>query len=564
MVVSEDMQMQTPRTSKKSSGEGSRTRSASSETTRKATGQTKSQLKSTVHEVNSPSPSKPSIKITKSTSPIISARRSPKSPLPELQKKRPNRVAELETQIIQLEDDLKTVKDQLVSSESWKDQAQQDAEESRKQLLAMSSKLEESQNLLAQFSSQEPNEIQELQDLSEADEAWKSKLEAAKKLHSADFDALSAAINEIGELQVKLDEKSKSEAAQTEQAESAFAELNSLKETFSKTLSLVETMKSELKDCKSSESHAQALAKETLLQLETAKKKLKPDMKADCSKEHQFENRYEDEIIALKSEVGKLKFDVETAETRLNEEQSRRVMEITSAYVLVDEIKSNSRIKESELESELNKSREEIEELKANLMDKETELQGICEENEDLNSKMKNSLLGIREIELEKEIKSLKQDFNVLKSKLMITETHLNEKSNENEKLKLEIKKMDCKELLGCENESINKVNYLVEEIEQSNRKVARVCEQLDAAQTANCEMEAEMRKLKVQADQWRKAAEAAASVLSVGNNTNRKLMVKNNCSPYVEDIDDDDEEFLKKKNGNMLKRIGVLWKKRP
>ena len=66
-----------------------------------------------------------------------------------LQKKRPVRVAELETQISQLKDDLKNVKDELVSSESWKDQAKQDAEESRKQLLAMSSRLEESQKLLA-------------------------------------------------------------------------------------------------------------------------------------------------------------------------------------------------------------------------------------------------------------------------------------------------------------------------------------------------------------------------------------------------------------------------------
>lgn len=73
----------------------------------------------------------------------------------KLQKKRPSRVAELETQISQLEDALKTVKDQLVSSESCRCLAQQDAQDSRKQLSDMSSKLDESQKLLARFSSEE-------------------------------------------------------------------------------------------------------------------------------------------------------------------------------------------------------------------------------------------------------------------------------------------------------------------------------------------------------------------------------------------------------------------------
>nr|GEW93984.1 hypothetical protein [Tanacetum cinerariifolium] len=414
------------------------------------------------------------------------------------------------------------------------------------------------------------------------DEAWESKLDAAKKLHTADLDALATAVSEIGQLQLKLDEKTKCKATQTEQAASAYAELHSLKETMAETLSLVEIMKNQLNDSKSLESEAQNLTKETLLQLETNKKTIESlNMENSMatalevvknSIESEFENQYEEEMVALKTEVEKVKSDVETADKRLNEEQSRKSLEITSAYQLVEEIKFYSRVKESELEEELKKSKEDIEDLKANLMDKETELQGICEENEDLNSKMRNSLSGMREIELEEEIKIVKQDFDLLKSKLMVTETALHKKSDENEKLKLEIKKTDCKELLvGSESDSAIKVDHLAEEIEKSTRKVARVKEQLEAAQAANYEMEAELRKLKEQSDQWRKAAEAAAAMLSTGNNTNRRLMERtcsmdnttpgrNIDSPYGEDIDDD--EFIKKKNGNMLKRIGVLWKK--
>ncbi|GKF66131.1 interactor of constitutive active ROP, partial [Tanacetum coccineum] len=68
-------------------------------------------------------------------------------------------VAELETQVSQLEDALRTVKDQLIVSESWKKQSKLDAEESRNELLALTLKLEESQNLLARFSSNEEHMV---------------------------------------------------------------------------------------------------------------------------------------------------------------------------------------------------------------------------------------------------------------------------------------------------------------------------------------------------------------------------------------------------------------------
>ncbi|XP_071701585.1 interactor of constitutive active ROPs 2, chloroplastic-like isoform X2 [Rutidosis leptorrhynchoides] len=521
------MQMQSPKTSTKCTSEGSKKispRSTASNTTEKLSGRNARQLNLTGLEANTSSPNKPNIKIAKSTSPIISARTSPKTPKSlTSEKKHLGKVAELETQITQLEDALKTVKDQLLTSVSSKDEAQQDAEESKKQLLATSLKLEESQKLLTEFSSKESQETQELLELSEAsEEAWKSKLDAAKRLHSSDLDALAVAINEISQLKVKLDEKVNSEVTQIEKAASANAEVQSLKETMAETLSLVETMKNEIEDCKRSESEALILSRETSQQLETAKKtietlKLENDAQVDRSTEREVENRNEEEIISLKSEVEKLKSDVENAETRLNEEQSRRTMEITSAYELVEEMKFNSRVKESELEDELKKSKEVIEDLKANLMDKETELQGICEENEDL--------------------------------KLKVIETKSYENSDENE--------MDSK------SESINKIDHLVEEIENSNRKVARVVEQLEAAQAANCEMEAELRKMKVQSDQWRKAAEAAATMVAAGNNnTNRKLMGRTRSMDNRSDDTDDEGEFLKKRNGNVLKRIGVLWKK--
>ncbi|CAH1435846.1 unnamed protein product [Lactuca virosa] len=364
--------MQTPKSSTKTSSEGSRKispRSISSDTSQRNSSRIARQLKTTGLESNSSSLNQSVIRTPKSTSPVIVTRKSPISPISE--KKRPVRVAELETQISQLQDDLKTVKDQLVSSESLKDQAKQDAEESRKQLLAMSSRLEESQKLLARCSSEEPHGTQDLQNL---DEPWISKLEAAKKLHSSDLDSLATALNEINQLQIKIDGKANSEATQTKETESAIEELHNLKSTMAETLSIVETMKTELKNCKISESQAQELARETLLQLETAKMTIK-SLKFDQSKERESENADEDLIKDLKFE-----------ETRFSLEESRKRMEIA---------------------------------------------RGICEENEELNSKLKNSQSGKRENELENEIANLKHDFDFLKSKLNVMETELKTKSDE-------------------------------------------------------------------------------------------------------------------------------------
>ncbi|GKF82869.1 hypothetical protein Tco_0244525, partial [Tanacetum coccineum] len=48
--------------------------------------------------------------------------------------------------------------------------------------------------------------------------------------------------------------------------------------------------------------------------------------------------------------------------------------------------------------------------------------------------------------------------------------------------------------------------------------------------------------------------------VLSDYHNPTNTTPRRNIGSFYGEDIDDD--EFMKKKNGDMLKRVGVLWKK--
>ncbi|KAL9252464.1 Interactor of constitutive active ROPs 3-like protein [Drosera capensis] len=557
----------------------------------------------------------------KDRSPKVSDRRSPRSP-----RKRPSRVSELESQILQLQEDLKNVKNQLAASESSKKDAQYNAEELKKELQTVASKFDESQKQLSVlFASKEAHDI-ELQSISEEkDQAWKSQLEAVKKQYLIDSTALASAHDEIQRLKLQLDMVAESEDAQGQSMESIDAELHILRQKLAETVSLVEITRNELIGCKESEARAREMAQETLLQLEEAKEILHAlrldDMKAkeainsisseldpsrsrvtsleslikrlksdDTSnpdddqpaKEGAVENhdiaeaeQLEIELKVVKSEVGRLKSALEAAEMGYNEEQARRSGEVRSAGELLEHIKSSSRLREAELEEELKKAKEDIEELRANLLDKETALQGISEENEGLNMKLEKSVSHVKiDHELEKELGKLKVDIEELKANLMDKETELQNILEENAILKIEsmgretdrstdnaVSEVEASR--AAEQEALAKLSQVMEDADKSNRKASRVSEQLEAAEAVNSEMESELSRLKVQADQWRKAAEAAASMLSAGNNGklegNMSPIAGRISSSYLDDYDDDSP---KKKNGNVLKKFGVLWKK--
>ncbi|XP_022731952.1 interactor of constitutive active ROPs 3-like [Durio zibethinus] len=615
-------------------------RNGSSEVPRRVSPRAVRQLKPTTLETEAVSTSNPASRTSKEKSPKVVERRSPRSPISE--KKRPSRISELEVQISQLQEELKKAKDQLSSSESCKKQAQQDTEESKKQLLDVSAKLKESQKQLLELSGSEEARVVEFHKISqERDQASQSELEAIQKQQSLDSAALASAVNEIQRLKDQLEILAESEAAQTKQAESAHLELQSLKVNLVETLSLVANMKNQLKDSQESETQAQALASETLLQLEAAKKtvealrsegmkaievynsiasdldrsrervysleglvnKLKADLldaggslslesdgdrvvvehQAEESKKPEESHQLEAEISSLKSEVAWLRSALETAEIKCHDVQIQSTVQIKSAHELVEKIKSEASSREAELLAELEKANFDITDLKANLMDKETELQGISEENEELHMKLGKNLSCQRESELENELKVLKEAVVDLKANMMDKETELQNIVEENEMLRLEVSKRDMDKgksndkaaaelevARAAEREAIMKLGLAIEEADKNNRRAARVSEQLEAAQTVNSEMEAELRRLKVQSDQWRKAAEAAAAMLSAGNNgkfiertgsldSNYNPVTGKVSSPYTEDMDDD---LLKKKNVNMLKKIGVLWKK--
>ncbi|GER57684.1 ROP interactive partner 5 [Striga asiatica] len=327
--------------------------------------------------------------------------------------------------------------------------------------------------------------------------------------NSDDSFSLAFALNEIQRLEARLEVVTGPEPANTE-------------------LCKMEGMKSELMNSTKSESQAKALVHETLMQLETAKKTVET-LKSDECKAKENQNAGALEIERLTAHMNFLEELVSKLEAEKKRDDISIEMDLNSMKLEAERIKRESGRREAELEAGLRKSRYEIEEMKGNIMEKENEIQSMCEENdglvmqlEDLNTKLKDK-----------------------ESECVIL-------ADENEKLKSEMK------------EIMVKIGILTEEVDKSNKKVARVFEQLEAAQKANIEMEGEFRRLKVQCDQWRKAAEVAAAMVSGGYNG--QLVVERTESMDSSYISPDffygDDFVKKKKNGNMMSRFGVLWRK--
>ncbi|KAD5961797.1 hypothetical protein E3N88_13270 [Mikania micrantha] len=245
----------------------------------------------------------------------------------------------------------------------------------------------------------------------------------------------------------------------------------------------------------------------------------------------------------------------------------------------IEQARTESCQKVSILEANLETSKAELKDLKARLVEKEEKLQDMCEENKHLNNKLENielkqDMCEVKDTKDVTDLKKLEADLEDLKLAMLEKEAEFKIVTEENERLKMEQSQVNNEAFASAEaariaqKEALTKVDYLTEEADKSSRKVVRVTEQLDLAQAANAEMETELRRLKVQSDQWRKAAEAAAAMISGGNNV--KLMERTGSldsntiggrlnSPLSEDMED---ESPKKKNGNMLRKIGVLLKK--
>ncbi|XP_009604716.1 interactor of constitutive active ROPs 4-like [Nicotiana tomentosiformis] len=173
-----------------------------------------------------------------------------------------------------------------------------------------------------------------------------------------------------------------------------------------------------------------------------------------------------------------------------------------------------------------------------------------------------------------------------LKSKLEEKEKELQVFIQDNENLKKELneKMLEISSITAKEEETSLKLNQVAQELETSKNNAVNIEEKLEATEKAKEALENEMKKLRVQTEQWRKAADAAAAVLAGGVEMNgRRLSERcgsmdkhygNVFEPAVGGygsymgspglVDDSDDVFGHgKRKGSGIKKFGDLWRKK-
>jgi hypothetical protein len=377
---------------------------------------------------------------------------------------------------------------------------------------------------LVELSSAEEGRLHELRRLSqERDRSWQSELEALQKQHAADSAALSAAMGEVRRLRVQLAAAARADRRQD--VVEALATIDELRVKLKASEEAEAQVRAMHEDCKQ-QLEANRATIDSLLtdgsklmdsfslvvkELEESRAKVKAleEEIADTSA-----NRASDHCNCSGSEAAESRSELEAAEARFQEGKILSTVETQCAYELMDQIKLESDLRHGKLAAALESAKSEAVFLKASLFDKGSELRQALDANKKLQADTRPTT-GSTADELKQQLQGALQ---------------------ENGQLKLELQQHES----------------------------ARAPTEADAAKKG--EMETELRRLRVQAEQWRKAAETAMALLTVGKGANGKVVERTEsweggkCAGLWEELDDD--AAAARKNGNVLRRISGMWKK--
>ncbi|KAL6845543.1 hypothetical protein ACP4OV_025038 [Aristida adscensionis] len=151
-----------------------------------------------------------------------------------------------------------------------------------------------------------------------------------------------------------------------------------------------------------------------------------------------------------------------------------------------------------------------------------------------------------------------------LKAKLMEKDKEIAALAAENAELKKQAGEA-AEAAKKSEEDAAAKASLVEHNLKEGAAREARMGEQLKATEAAREALEGEMRRLRVQTEQWRKAAEAAAAVLGGDNHLTGLHGLAGNGwgSPATMPDDGDDEGFGGKRKGAGIRMLGDLWKKK-
>ncbi|KAH7677812.1 hypothetical protein IHE45_07G108000 [Dioscorea alata] len=202
---------------------------------------------------------------------------------------------------------------------------------------------------------------------------------------------------------------------------------------------------------------------------------------------------------------------------------------------------------------------------------KNSEIQMLKQEMERLRAIAceTEQLLAMKELELE-ESKAQVMTMSVKYDEIEQLKVALDEQQIQNtlqihslhelvERMKIECEQMGLMEDVTELKAKVMDKETELQSIAEENKEMKQ---ELSIAQAVNAEMEVELRRIRVQSEQWRKAAEAAAAVLMTGDNGGFMEIVGNPMSSPSEYDELSDESPKKKNSNNMLKKLGWLLKK--
>uniref|UniRef100_J3L483 Interactor of constitutive active ROPs 1 n=1 Tax=Oryza brachyantha TaxID=4533 RepID=J3L483_ORYBR len=208
--------------------------------------------------------------------------------------------------------------------------------------------------------------------------------------------------------------------------------------------------------------------------------------------------------------------------------------------------------------------------------DKENQSATVTEDGEEVSCGIK-AALAEKELEEEETKKMIEEEsFDTtaidvgekenpevaeLKAKLMAKDMEVAILPADNAELKKQVAEAG-EAAKKAEDSAAAKSSLVEQDLREKAAREARMSEQLKASEAAREALEGEMRRLRVQTEQWRKAAEAAAAVIGgdahlVGHNGNGW------GSPATMPDDCDDEGFGGKRKGAGIRMLGDLWKKK-
>jgi hypothetical protein len=438
------------------------------------------------------------------------------------------------TKLSVLEEELKQVKDEIKASEFSKKRIQQEAEEAKKQLIILSEKLRETESQLDESSSLDESRIFELRKLSqERDRAWQNELEAMQKQHSVDLVALATAMSEIFKLKGLVREREKERDAARTELEASKGTIDSLLVDGSK---LMDSFGGELE--------------ESRVQVKMLEEKL---------------SRFGNE------ESRETQGEVETLEIKLHEEEISRTVQLQCIFEFIEQIKMKSNERERKLEEAANRAKSEVMLLKASLFDKDCKAKQIMEMSK-RNEAEAEAEWNLNITKLKEELGEKKKELDKILHENELLKFELTKLSREKDKI-CEQEIIEKNLAINAQKEALSKLEIAIEEIQENKEKASVVDKKLDSVQNMKAEMETELRRLRIQADQWKKAAETAMTLLTVGNkdklidrtnslNSNSNLSSVSGKFKSLDFSDELDDERLSWKNGNVLRKISGMWKK--